>query len=162
MEDNVTKIGMADLNAAKDPSVLVTLGLGSCVGVCLYDPVTKVIGMAHIMLPSSSEIKNNTNKAKFADTAIQLLLERMTNLGAMRNRLVAKLAGGAQMFSFKNANDLMKIGERNVEAVKRELGRFSIPIVAEDVGGSYGRSIEFYSSNGDLSIKTIGHGKKVI
>ncbi|MDI6704695.1 MAG: chemotaxis protein CheD [Bacillota bacterium] len=159
---SVIKIGMADLSAARDPSVLITLGLGSCVGICLYDPINKIIGMAHVMLPSSADIKNNGNKAKFADTAINVLIEHMSDLGANRSRLTAKIAGGAQMFSFKSANDLMRIGERNVEAVKRELEKHSIPVIAEDVGGNYGRSIEFDSANGELRIKTIGHGKKTI
>lgn len=162
MTVNAIKIGMADLSASRDPSVLITLGLGSCVGICLYDPINRVAGMAHIMLPSSADIKNNGNKAKFADTAISMLIEHMTALGAVRSRLTAKIAGGAQMFSFKSANDLMRIGERNVEAVKKELARQSIPLVAEDVGGTYGRSIEFDSSSGELHIKTIGHGKKTI
>ncbi len=158
----VTKIGMAEVCAAKDPAVLVTLGLGSCVGVCLYDRTKKVIGMAHVMLPSSTEIKNNSNKAKFADTAIEILVDDMVNLGANRGRITAKIAGGAQMFAFKSANDLMKIGERNVEAVRQELKRQRISIIAQDVGGNYGRTIEFSSENGDLSIKTIGHGINVI
>jgi chemotaxis protein CheD len=158
----MTKIGIAEVRAAKDPAVLVTLGLGSCVGVCLYDSKKKVIGMAHIMLPSSKEIKNNANKAKFADTAIDMLIEEMEAIGADRKSITAKIAGGAQMFSFKSSNEFLRTGERNVEAVRRELGRHRVEIVAEDVGGNYGRTIEFYSHDGSLSIRTIGHGTKVI
>ncbi|MFA7214648.1 MAG: chemotaxis protein CheD, partial [Bacillota bacterium] len=145
MTVGITKIGIAEARAARDPAVLVTLGLGSCVGVCLYDRFKRIIGMAHIMLPSSIEIKNNSNRAKFADTAIEMLIKEMLGLGANKGRITAKIAGGAQMFSFKSANDLMRIGERNVEAVRRELKKHSVEIVAEDVGGSYGRTIEFYS-----------------
>lgn len=162
MAENVIKVGMADLNAARHPVVLTTLGLGSCVGVCLYDPLRKISGMAHIMLPSSKHVKNNSNKAKFADTAIEMLVCRMADLGASKSRIVAKIAGGAQMFSFKSSSDLMKIGERNIEAVREELKKWSIEIVAEDVGGSHGRTIEFYSRNGELKIKAIGKGIKVI
>jgi len=162
MKEKIIKIGMAEVSAAKHPAVLITLGLGSCVGICLYDKAKQVVGMAHIMLPSSREIKNNSNKAKFADTAVELLLADMLGLGAQRHRITAKIAGGAQMFSFSSANELMKIGERNVQAVKSELVRLSIPVIAEDVGGNYGRTIEFYSENGDLGIKTIGHGIHVI
>ena len=157
-----TILGIAEFRAAKDPAVLITLGLGSCVGVCLYDRMKKVIGMAHIMLPSSTEIKNNANKAKFADTAIKMLVEDMEAMGADRKRITAKIAGGAQMFSFKTSNDLLKIGERNIDAVRKELERHRIEIVAEDVGGTYGRTIEFNSGDGSLSIKTIGHGTNVI
>jgi len=159
---NIIKIGMADLNTTVSPGILTTLGLGSCVGICLYDPITKIAGMAHIMLPSSKNIKNNSNKAKFADTAIEKLIEDMVKTGANKIRLTGKIAGGAQMFSFMNKNDIMKIGERNVQAVKEILRELKIPIKAEDTGGNYGRTIEFHSDNGCLIVKTIGHGIKRI
>jgi chemotaxis protein CheD len=162
MTANVTKIGMAEVCTANHPAVLVTLGLGSCVGICLYDKTKKIVGMAHIMLPSSKDIKNNSNRAKFADTAVELLITGMVKYGAERRRITAKIAGGAQMFSFSSANELMRIGERNVHAVREELKRLTIPILAEDVGGNYGRTIEFYSENGALGVKTIGHGISVI
>jgi len=155
---NVIKVGMADLNTTNSPGILTTLGLGSCVGICLYDPSTKIAGMAHIMLPSSQNIKNNSNKAKFADTAIDVLIDKMVRTGANKIRLISKIAGGAQMFAFMNKNDIMKIGERNVVAVKELLASYNIPIKAEDTGGSYGRTIEFHSETGILLIKTIGHG----
>ncbi|WP_053957413.1 chemotaxis protein CheD [Inediibacterium massiliense] len=156
------KVGMADLNVTKGDAGLTTLGLGSCVGVTLYDPVTKVVGLAHVMLPSSKTIRNNTNPAKFADTAIVLLLEKVLKLGANQRRLVSKLAGGAQMFAFANKNDIMKIGERNTLASKEILKQLNIPIVAEDTGGNYGRTIEIYGNTGILLIKTIGQGMKEI
>ncbi|MEW9124651.1 MAG: chemotaxis protein CheD [Thermotaleaceae bacterium] len=158
----IKKIGMADLNVIKEKGIITTLGLGSCVGITLYDPITKIAGMAHIMLPSSKTIRNNTNAAKFADTGTQLLLEEVLKLGASKGRLVSKLAGGAQMFSFANKNDIMKIGERNVLAVKEVLKELRIPIVAEHTGGNFGRTIELYADSGILLIKTIGHGIKQI
>ena len=154
----MTKVGMADMKIIQDPGVITTLGLGSCVGIILYDKVIKTAGLAHIMLPSSKHIKNNENKAKFADTAIQLLLESMLQKGCIKSRIIAKIAGGSQMFSFITNNEMMKIGERNVLATKEILQSLNIPIVAEDTGGNYGRTIEFYSDNGKLIIKTIGHG----
>lgn len=157
------KVGMAEFKTAKTPDVLTTLGLGSCIGICLYDKQAKIAGLAHIMLPSSTQIKNNSNKAKFADTAIKMLLSDIIDLGAARRKIVAKIAGGAQMFAFSNnANDLMKIGFRNAEATKSILQECRIPILSEDTGGNYGRTIEFDLSNGDLLIKTIGHGVKTI
>lgn len=156
------KVGMADLKIAEYPNALTTLGLGSCVGICIYDPVTKTTGMAHIMLPSSKAIRKNENTAKFADTAIVELLSQMELKGAKRNRCVAKIAGGAQMFSFSSASDTMKIGERNAEAVKLILKDIGIPIKADDTGGNYGRTIEFYSEDGRLVIKTAGKGIKEI
>lgn len=159
---DIIKVGMADLNLSLDPGMLTTLGLGSCVGIALYDPTAKIAGLAHVMLPDSTQIKNNSNRAKFADTATVDLIDKMVKLGANKNRIVAKLAGGAQMFNFSSGNEMMKIGQRNVIASKAVLQKFNIPVVAEDTGENYGRTIELYTANGDLLIKTIGKGQKTI
>lgn len=158
----VIKVGMADLKVTSPPEVLSTLGLGSCIGICLYDPVTKVSGLAHIMLPSSQTIRNNSNRAKFADTAISDMINVMVTKGANKRRLVGKIAGGAQMFSFSSSNDMMKIGARNADAVRSILKDLGIPIKADDTGGNFGRTIEFYPEDGRLLIKTIGHGTKTV
>lgn len=158
----VIKVGMADLKIAKEPDILTTLGLGSCVGIALYDPVTKIGGLAHIMLPDSTQIKNNENKAKFADTALEVLLQEMQDVGARKTRLTAKIAGGAHMFEFKNINDMMCIGARNVAAVLRILEQKNIPVIAQDTGENYGRTIELNTQNGILRVKTIGHGIREI
>lgn len=157
----IIKVGMADLNVTSYPNALTTLGLGSCVGVCIYDAKTKIIGMIHIMLPYSWGVKNNTNPAKFADTGIPLLIEKMEELGAAKKNMVAKLAGGAQMFEVTRS-EFMNIGKRNVDAAKKVLQDLNISIVAEDTGGNYGRTIIFYSEDGRLEIKTIGKGTKTI
>lgn len=158
----IIKVGMADLNVAKAPDILTTLGLGSCVGIALYDPIAKIGGLAHIMLPDSSQIKNNSNVAKFADTAIEKLVADIAISGARANRLVAKIAGGAHMFEFKNMDDTMRIGTRNVMAVTQLLNKLKIPITAQDVGENYGRTIELHTQTGMLLVKTIGHGIKEI
>ncbi len=132
----ITKVGMADMDITKDPGIITTLGLGSCVGIVLYDHITKIAGLVHIMLPSSKQIKNNENKAKFADTGIQLLLSKMIERGCSKSRITAKIAGGSQMFSFQSNNEIMKIGERNVIATKEILKSLNIPIIAEDTGGN--------------------------
>lgn len=160
--DNLIKVGMADMCVSSHPGVLTTLGLGSCVGIALYEPSSKIIGLAHIMLPSSTQAKNNTNIAKFADTAIDKLLEDMIKKGARKAGILAKIAGGAQMFSFNQSTDIMKIGLRNVISTKEKLNEYRIPIIAEDTGGNYGRTIEFYSEDGKLMVKTIGFGTKYI
>ncbi len=161
-EGNLIKVGMADLNSVKAPDILTTLGLGSCVGIALYDPAVKVGGLAHIMLPDSTQIKNNSNLAKFADTAIIKLIEDMIKIGARSNRLVAKIAGGAHMFEFKNMDDMMRIGTRNIAAVTQILQSLSIPILANDTGSNYGRTIELHTTTGMLLVRTIGHGIKEI
>ena len=131
------KVGMADLNSCKAPEALTTLGLGSCIGIVLYDPQTKVSGLAHIMLPDSTQIKNNSNVAKFADTAIDQLIQDMEKLGASKRRLVSKIAGGAQMFSFGSTNDLMRIGERNAIATRKKLAELGIQLKDGKEGTTY-------------------------
>lgn len=162
MSGETIKIGMADLNIAKSPNFLTTLGLGSCVGITLYDKINKIAGLAHIMLPSSKEIKNNQNVAKFADTGIDELIDLMIKAGANRTNLVAKIAGGSQMFNFNSNNDILKIGERNVIATKLKLKELNIKIISEDTGGNFGRTILLSSLDGSLHIRTIGHGEKII
>lgn len=158
----IIKVGMADLNICKSPDGLTTLGLGSCVGIALRDPITKVGGLAHIMLPDSTAIKDNTNIPKFADTGIVELINRIVCAGGSKNRLVAKIAGGAQMFAFQNKSSLIKVGEKNVMAVKKKLEELNIPILAEDTGENYGRTVIFYPETGDFVIRAVGKPEKVI
>lgn len=156
------RVGMADLNICVSPDAITTLGLGSCVGIVLYDQKIKLAGMAHIMLPDSTKIRKNENAAKFADTGIEALLQLMERNGSRKERLIAKIAGGAQMFEFSTTNETLRIGERNVEATKLKLHQLGIRIVSEDVGLSYGRTIEFYPETGELLIKAVGKEKKII
>jgi chemotaxis protein CheD len=159
--ENLIKVGMADLNVAHQTGVLKTTGLGSCVGVTLYDSRSKVAGMAHVMLPSSEIAREGSlNIAKYADTAIPELISKMEKLGANISKLEAKLAGGAQMFAFAGNNDTMRIGPRNVESCKEMLNRYKIPILAEDTGANYGRTIEFFSATGILLIRSVQLGVK--
>lgn len=158
----IIKVGMADLNICKSPDGLTTLGLGSCVGIALRDPITKVGGLAHIMLPDSTAIKDNTNIPKFADTGIVELVNRIVFEGGSKSRLVAKIAGGAQMFAFQNKSSLIKVGEKNVMAVKKKLEELNIPILAEDTGENYGRTVIFYPETGDFVIRAVGKTEKVI
>lgn len=158
----IIQVGMADLKVAKSPDKLITAGLGSCIGICLIDKNAQVAGLAHIMLPSSQLARSPQNKAKFADTAIGVLIDEMEKAGADRKRLTAKIAGGAQMFNFSGDSDIMKIGERNARAVEENLQKIKITLLASDTGGNFGRTIIFDASNGDLLIRTIGRGENVI
>ncbi len=161
IQDNLIKVGMADLNVAHLTGVLKTTGLGSCVGVTLFDATARVAGMAHVMLPTSEIAREGKlNIAKYADTAIPELIRLMEDLGAQVKRMVAKMAGGAQMFSFASQSDTMRIGPRNVESCKEMLSRYQIPINAEDTGGNYGRTIEFDCESGMLMIRSVQHGVK--
>lgn len=156
------KVGMADLKLCKSPDGITTLGLGSCVGIALRDPINKVGGLAHIMLPDSTKIQSNGSIPKFADTGIQELVKQMVRAGAVQSRIVAKIAGGAQMFAFQNKSELVAIGERNVEATKKKLQELHIRILAQDTGESYGRTVEFYPETGDFIIKAVGKTPKTI
>jgi len=160
MKDQI-KVGMADLKVAAKGELLKTTGLGSCVGLTLYDAAAGVAGMAHIMLPSSEISRESAfNRAKYADTALPDLLLAMTERGASRNRLIAKLAGGAQMFMFAGQSETMRIGPRNVETCKLLLSELAIPILAEDTGANYGRTIELDSVSGILTIRSVQYGVK--
>ncbi len=160
--NNTIKVGMADANVCKPPDVITTLGLGSCVGIVLYDPIKKIAGLVHVMLPDSTKIINNANKYKFADTGIDKLIQDMEDIGAIRRNFLSKIAGGAQMFSFNNNLEMMRIGDRNVEATKIKLNKLGIPILAEDTGANYGRTIVFDPVTGLLQIKSVGKELKVI
>lgn len=157
------KVGMADLKLCSSPDKLTTLGLGSCVGIVLYDTVTMISGMVHIMLPDSTKIRNNSNIAKFADTGIEELYRQMIQKGAKSRTIISKIAGGAMMFSFSDdTSDLMRVGERNVAATKEQLRKMNIKIHAEDTGLNYGRTIIFDSTTGMLTIRSVGKELKVI
>ena len=156
------KVGMADLNICKSPDMITTLGLGSCIGIALYDPVTKIGGLAHIMLPDSTQMRNNTNIAKFADTGIEELVKRMIAAGASKSRLVAKIAGGAKMFEVSGVSAIGNVGERNALASKAKLKQMGIPLKAEDTGLNYGRTVELYTETGEFRIKSVGKTVKTI
>ena len=176
---NMIKVGMADLKACKCPDALTTLGLGSCVGVALYDKTTKIAGLVHVMLPDSTKVRkiggllhcmlpdstqfrNNSNIAKFADTGIDELIRQMKALGAVDTRIVAKIAGGAQMFANRSNSEALRVGERNVIAVKAKLKSLNISILSQDCGENFGRTVEFYSETGDYVIKAVGKPLKTI
>lgn len=157
--NQVVKVGIAQMDIVKAPNTIRTSGLGSCVGVVLYDEAKQIAGLVHVMLPDSSLAKANSfNEAKFADTGIKGLIEKLQIEGVKTNHLKAKIAGGAQMFQFTSDKDTMRIGPRNVEAVKKELQKNSIPIVAEDTGGNSGRTIEFNPVTCKLMIRTVNQG----
>ena len=164
----IIKVGMADLKVATKPGVLITIGLGSCVGIALYDTKTRVGGLAHIMLPTikrttRSESGNGVNPMKYADTAVDMTLKKMIQQHAVRKNITAKIAGGAHMFSCVNeSSSFLKVGENNVAAVKEKLKQEKIKLLAEDVGSNYGRTVELHTNDGKYVIKTIAKGSKVI
>ncbi len=154
-------VGMADLVVSRHPATLVTLGLGSCIGLVVYDQATKTAGMAHIMLPDSRDVKNPPKPGKFADTAVPLLLEELLKLGVNKSQLRAKMAGGAQMFTMPGKDSaIFAVGARNVEATLKMLSAEGIRLVASDTGGNKGRSVEFNTETMKFVVKTLGSGTK--
>jgi chemotaxis protein CheD len=152
----VVKVGIADLNTVSEPDIIRTLGLGSCVGIVIYDEFKKVAGLSHILLPNSKGAKQRPlNIYKYADTAIPHLVERLIALGARKYALKSKIAGGAEMFSISSGNELLRIGPRNVEAAVEQLRKLNIPIIAKDTGGNVGRTIEFSPTTSELMVKKI-------
>ena len=154
-------VGISDYKVARSPNVFVTYALGSCVGICLYDKQVKVGGLSHIMLPESSMFsKNEINRMKFADTAIVDLVRDLTLLGANSRRLVAKIAGGAQMFAVQPGSSIGTIGERNIASVKDTLHSLNIPIIAEDTGLNYGRTVYFDLDTGIMKVQSLSRSIK--
>ena len=160
MKEVIVKV--ADWAAERGDRVLVTLGLGSCVAIMLHDAEHGAGAMAHILLPSRSLSRDATNPAKFPDSAVPLLVERLKGLGAEPRRLVAKLAGGASMFSQLMTPGTIQMGERNIVAARNALRAASIPIVREAVGGERGRSVRFCVKDGRVEIRSVGADAEII
>src|SRR6266581_6814059 len=152
----VTIVKVAEWAAARADGVIVTLGLGSCVAIMLHDPQAHAGAMAHVLLPSKSLARDATNPAKFPETAVPLLVERLVALGAESRRLVAKLAGGASMFAQLMTPGSVQMGERNIAAARAALRRAGIPVACEAVGGGAGRSVRFHVMDGRVEIRSVG------
>ncbi len=155
-------VKVADWAAERGAGVLVTLGLGSCVAIMLHDPEARAGAMAHVLLPSRSLSRDASNQAKFPETAVPFLIERLCVLGAEPRHLVAKLAGGASMFAQLMTPGSLQMGERNIAAARSVLRAAGIPIVAEAVGGGTGRSVRFYVADGRVEIRSVGCDAYVI
>lgn len=156
------QVGIAEYKTAREPDRLITLGLGSCVGIGIYDPLLKIGGLLHIMLPDSTQFNNVTRPAKFADLGIPLMLKDLSRKGAKVRRLQAKLVGGAQMFSGLGGKMVLNIGQRNIEATRKLLKELDITILGEDLGGNKGRTMIVDTSTGIVTVRTLGSKLKVI
>ncbi len=159
MDFKLINVGIAEIETATAPDILRTI-LGSCVGVCLYDPSIKTGGMSHIMLP----VKKADSPAlkKYADSAIPLLISELEKKKADRKNLTAKIIGGAKMFDVVENSIMGEIGRNNVSKVREVLKEVEIPIISEDVGGDYGRTVDFFLETGEVKIRTMGKEEKVI
>ena len=146
--EQTSMIGIGEYRVGSFP--MMTIGLGSCIGLTMYDPNLKMGAMVHIMLPESSGRKDRPGK--YADTAVPLLVNELADLGCKNRSITAKIIGGACMFEYFGTN--LNIGERNAEKVRNQLKEHHIHLAAEDVGGKVGRSVTFLPANdGKVSIR---------
>lgn len=152
-------IGIADMKLAKVDGMLVTYALGSCIGICLYDPVIKLGALVHIMLPLNMEA-GRKNPMKYADTGIKETLRQMEAMGARRNRITAKIAGGAKMF--ESNGSVGNIGQRNIESVHLNLKKEGIHLLKEDVGGAVARTLLFDVGSGLCCVRSYGRPELII
>ncbi len=153
--DTYVSVGLGEICVARDPNlVLVCYGLGSCIGVSAYDPVAKVGGMAHIVLPTSNNGFAETSPTKFANTCIPFLISKMEEENAKPGRLILKIVGGARMIRSINRGSSLDIGERNIEAVTEVINKMGLKIHAKDIGGDWGRCLWLYIASGTTRVKT--------
>lgn len=154
-------VGIGELCISNEVEhILMVHGLGSCIGLTAYDSDKKIAGLLHIMLPNINSSNNIASKAKFADTGIPLLIDEMKKFGTKADKLVIKIAGGAKMFKVNPASSIFDIGERNIEAVKKTLATLGYKVYSEDIGLNYGRTMEFFVSTGQVTVRTFGQGQK--
>jgi chemotaxis protein CheD len=157
------RVKVADYAVRRGAKIIVTIGLGSCVAIALYDRETQTGGLAHILLPSQAMSRETSNPAKFPETIVPLMLEEMRALGGgPPARVRAKIVGGASMFGQLVAGSGINVGERNIAATREVLAAAGVPIVAEDTGLDYGRSVYFHLDDGRLEVRSLKMGDRVI
>ena len=162
---NEVVVKIADLRVEREPAIITTHGLGSCLAITLYDPEARVGGLAHVMLPTPELSRLKASPGKCPQSAIEQMLQQMEGMGCQRLRIRAKLAGGSTMFAgllLNRRDGGTNIGQRNALEAKRILNALGIPIIAEDIGGDYGRSVEFILSTGTVLVRSFKAGLKEI
>ena len=155
------RVKVADCAVGRDEQTLITIGLGSCVAIILYDARARIGGLAHTLLPNESMARDRSNPAKFPASAVAVLLAEMTRLGADACRVEAKLVGGASMFANLLPAGGINIGDRNVAAARQALAEIGVPVVAEDVGSDHGRSVHFHLGDGRVEVRSLKKGNRV-
>lgn len=158
MSGRVLLVRVADMRSGRADDTLVTVGLGSCIAIMLYDAEAKVGGMAHVLLPTPALSRKDSNPAKFPQTAVPRLIELMVADGARPQRITARLAGGASMFSALAPPGTIQMGERNLVAARQVLNSHGVPLIAEAVGGDFGRTVRLRVCDGRVEVSTVAHG----
>lgn len=152
------RVGIAEFRVARAPEILISYGLGSCLGIVLYDARLQLGGLAHTLLPGIRAGRAESRPAKHVEGAIRLMLDELLAAGSGPQHLTAKLAGGANMFESLNPASEDGIGARNISAGRQVLAKLGIPLAAEDVGGNHGRTIEFDLATGLLRVRSLRVG----
>lgn len=161
-EEKIIEVGMGEMVISRSPDRLVTRGLGSCVGITLYDSVKKTGAMAHAMLPDINRAVIKGNPARFVNYMLKNTVEELEKHGSSRGHLAAKIFGGAHMFSFITNESVLNVGDRNIQMAKKILDELNIKIVADETGGTFGRTIELNLENGKVSVRTVSFGDKEV
>lgn len=161
-KEKVIEVGMGEMRISEAPVRLITRGLGSCIAITLYDPVEKIGGMAHAMLPDIEKVKLKSNPNRFVNYVIRKMLEDLEKRGCLKDRLVAKIFGGAHMFGFITSESILNVGEKNVSMAKTMLSELGFKLAVEETGGTFGRTIELNLETGKVLIKTIAWGEKEV
>ena len=162
MEENTIEVQMAQMQIGEAPAVLVTKGLGSCLGITFWDPLKKIGAMVHPMLPDFNKARVQSNPSRFVNSAIMHALEEMEKKGCFRTRIVVKMFGGAHMFSFINTDSVLNVGQKNIEMATATLKELNLKISGQEVGGTFGRTIYLKLDDGKVLVKTVSWGEKEV
>lgn len=162
MEEKIIEVNMAAMEISQAPARLITRGLGSCLGITIHDAVKKIGSMAHPMLPDIEKARIKSNPSRFVNSAIKAMLEELEKKGCIRNQLVAKLFGGAHMFGFITSDSILNVGQKNIEMAQAIFNELDIKIIAQEIGGSFGRTIELNVDTGKVIVKTVSWGEKEV
>ena len=162
MAENIIEIQMAQMQIGEAPAVLVTKGLGSCLGITFYDPVKRLGAMAHPMLPDITIARVKSNPSRFVNSAITHMLEEMEKKGCLKSRLVIKIFGGAHMFSFIHTDSALNVGQKNIEMALSTLKELNLKVAGQEIGGTFGRTIYLSLDDGKVLVKTVSWGEKEV
>lgn len=162
IEEKIIEVDVAQIKIAKAPVRLITRGLGSCLGIIIYDPIKKMGAMTHTMLPDIDKARIKSNPARFVNSVIRKAVEDLEKLGSSRTHLVAKLFGGAHMFSFIDPSSILNVGQLNIEMAQATLKELGIKVAAQETGGTFGRTIELNLEDGKVYVRTISLGEKEV
>jgi chemotaxis protein CheD len=159
---NMVSVGLGEVKISRDPmDVLTAFGLGSCLGIGMYDPVARVAGLLHAILPSMPN-GSTEHAARYVDSGIRTLLNLILNAGGLQSRLIIRMAGGANMLVAPGFSSTLNIGSRNIEVAYATFNKLNLKLASQDVGGSIGRTVRFYVADGRMTIRTIGNQEREV